>query len=246
MKTISISMSALAANRNYNIGGRQIVAASRKEIETVRQAGREGRLFVVCSTGPWSETTRVVANSPEEAVIEVADTHGSEWTHEAVGSISIVPDPEWWSDWAPLAGCFGGIEDLDARIGACLSQGTTAEQAWFGRALRAMGPRGKEIVAEAVGNRGHRDAAVATEIGPFCEPADQVLVKRRSELEPSAFGQSASVAPLCGIAEHVARAQVKTGIATPFPACNPGGWMVVWHVGNVRLATVGDQLIMAP
>jgi hypothetical protein len=254
------------SNRSYATGKEYFGGASSMTLETkeaIKDAGRRGELWVVRSTTSGrhsADYTRVIASAAEEAVEIMRGAKDAlncpvGEIHEVLGVIRIVPDPEWWTAWwSPVVGgALRGIEILDARIGHALSSlGTTAEQAWLGRALRSMGAEGIALYqsAAAITNPHEQNEAwereMADRVGPFCELASEALTVRTSEADAVALGHCS--APLAGIAELVAREQVRTGKCDPFPAFCPGGWRVVWelpHGGHVA-TTYEGQLAPVP
>lgn len=231
METREICMSGIANNKRYLIGGKIV---NFPPYETLLEAGKNGKLFVVISHHQGSEKviTRVIANTEEQALQFMYEFDGPSWEHAIKEKISIAPDPTWYAGWSSLVNHFSGIENLRARVGAYLAEnGTTEEQAWIGRALVAIGDPAKRIISKvkALKNRGPNFSEVyAEEIAPFCQPANEEMFHRTSEFHQYVSGEQALIAKLSPLAEKIVRIQISAGKVTPFHAHNAIGQEIDW------------------
>jgi hypothetical protein len=86
--------------------------------------------------------------------------------------------------------------------------------------------------------------ALAAALAAHAAPATPELLGRKSALEPHTFG---GTIPLLGVAEELARLQVRRGLAAPFPANDLLGYPIVWHMPDETwLATVDGRLLPVP
>lgn len=266
-QTVTIAQSALAKNLGYAEG---IFARSLASYVEAGRDGRLFVVAYTLGAGvPVRGTHRVIAESAESAV-GTANAHAQRMGvgyqyYECIGRIVVVDDPSWWAEWEPVVardyGGWGGVESLHARVGRAFAGCgmSAAAYGWIGEALVSLGERGLAMLRDALNAKARarvaRDsrayttaeyrahetlmASVADGVAAAAAPATEALTARASALEPSVVGRVE--VPINGLAETVARLQVASGKSSPFPAFLSGGWKVVWHTPNGRVATVATE-----